>query len=77
MSFREGSLSLAFFLSLRSQNSAEMEERRDPVVARTTTGIENIGAVAAMGNKSWQHLVDFTGRRTAFYFCFAPIIDEL
>lgn len=45
---------------------------------RTITGIENIEAKATE-NKSWQHvsLVDFTGRRTAFYFCFAPIIDEL
>jgi len=44
----------------------------------TIMGIENIEAKATE-NKSWQHvsLVDFTGRRTAFYFCFAPIIDEL
>lgn len=58
-------------------SSAETGKWRNPT-ARTITGIENIEAKATE-NKSWQHvsLVDFTGRRTAFYFCFAPIIDEL
>lgn len=44
----------------------------------TTIGGENIEA-KTIENKSWQHVspLDFTGRRTAFYFCFAPIIDEL
>lgn len=59
----------------RGSRDGKVAQFRD---AQTITGIENIEAKAT-ANKSWQHVspVDFTGRRTAFYFCFAPIIDEL
>lgn len=69
---------LFFFYNVLTRCRAVGTEKWRNSATRTITGIENIEAKATE-NKSWQHvsLVDFTGRRTAFYFCFVPIIDEL
>lgn len=67
-----------FFLHVLTRCRVVGMEKWRNSATRTITGIENIEAKATE-NKSWQHVsfIDFTGRRTAFYFCFAPIIDEL